>query len=220
MARDIIVGIGNIIHGDQLIANVVAVLFIVLGGTAAEEVVGVDVGGISGVGDGGEEVTVGFVTPCDHGVIGIGEGGFEIGTREVVPAEAVGFGDTAGGGVIGDGLFAVAIHAIAHIATEGVPMAGESLGVKTVHLLGGELPEGIIREGCGADGIGGGGLAAHRVVGVGEADAVGKRHGGLAAAGTTPDGYRYAVHEVGFFGEVSLKGIFMREFIQLSACLY
>ena len=75
---DSIVGIGNIIRGDQLIANVVAVLLVVLRGAAAKEVVGVDVRGIGGVGDGGEEVAMGFVTPCDHGFVGIREGRFEV----------------------------------------------------------------------------------------------------------------------------------------------
>ena len=194
------------------------------GGTAAEQVVGVGVlrgdGAIDGVGHAGEKVARRLIIPFCGRAVGIGESGLQVRTGKIRPRKIAHRGEAAGGGVIGDGLLTVAIHGVAHRPPVGVPMAGESLGVKTVHLLGGELPEGIIREGCGADGIGGGGLAAHRVVGVGEAGAVGKRHGGLAAAGTTPDGYRYAVHEVGFFGEVSLKGIFMREFIQLSACLY
>ena len=78
---------------------------------------------------------MGFVRPRDHGVIGIGEFRLEVGTREVVPAEAIGFGDAAGGGVIGDGLFTIAIHGVAHIATEGVPMAGEGLGLLQFRLL-------------------------------------------------------------------------------------
>ena len=70
---DIIVGIKSVIRGDQLIADVVAVLLVILGGAAAEEIVGVNVGGIGGVGDGGEEVAVGFVRPRDDSLIGIGE---------------------------------------------------------------------------------------------------------------------------------------------------
>ena len=70
---DVVVIVGDIVCGNQFIADVVAVLLIVLGGAAAEKVVGVNVRGIGGVGDGGEEVAVGFVTPCDHGLIGIGE---------------------------------------------------------------------------------------------------------------------------------------------------
>ena len=58
---NVVVIVGDVIGGGQLIADVIAILLVVLGGAAAEEVVGVDVGGIGGVGDGGEEVAMGFV---------------------------------------------------------------------------------------------------------------------------------------------------------------
>ncbi len=122
---DVVVIVGDLVGGDEFIADVVAVLLVVLRGAAAKDIIGVDVRGIGGVGDGGEEVAVGFVTPCDHGVIGIGEFRLEVGAREVVPRKAVRFGDAARGGVIGDGLLAIAIHGVAHIATEGIPMKGE-----------------------------------------------------------------------------------------------
>ena len=98
---DVVVGIRDFVGGDKFVTDVVTVLFVVLRGTAAEKVVGVDVSGIGGVGDGGEKVTMGFVCPRDHGVIGIGEGGFEVCAREVSPAEAIGFGNTACGGIGG-----------------------------------------------------------------------------------------------------------------------
>ena len=66
---DIIVGIRSVIRGDQLIADVVAVRLAILRGATAEKVVGVNVGGIGGVGDGGEEVAVEFIRPCDNGFI-------------------------------------------------------------------------------------------------------------------------------------------------------
>lgn len=82
------------INGVAIHADVVTVLLVILRGAAAEEIIGVDISGIGGVGDGGEEIAVGFVCPCNHCVIGIGEGEFEIGAGEIFPAEAIGFGDT------------------------------------------------------------------------------------------------------------------------------
>ena len=70
---DVVVGIGNFVCGNQFIADVVPVLLVVLGGAATKEIVGVDVRGIGGVGDGGEEVAVGFVRPRDDSLIGIGQ---------------------------------------------------------------------------------------------------------------------------------------------------
>ena len=52
---DVIVGIRNIVCENELVSDVVTILLVVLGGAAAEEVVGVDVSGIGGVGDGGGE---------------------------------------------------------------------------------------------------------------------------------------------------------------------
>ena len=85
---DIVVIVGDLVGGDEFVADVVTILLIILGGTAAEKVVGVDVSGMGGVGDGGEKVAVGFVRPRDDGVIRIGQLRFEVGTREVVPREA------------------------------------------------------------------------------------------------------------------------------------
>ena len=82
---DVIVGIGNIVCGNELVTDVVTVLFVVLRGTAAEKVVGVDVSGIGGVGDGGEEVAVRFVTPRDDGVIRIGQLRLEVGACKIFP---------------------------------------------------------------------------------------------------------------------------------------
>ena len=120
---NIVVIVGDVIRGDQFIAGVVAVLLLIFRGTAAKKVVGVNVGGIGGVGDGGEEVAVRFVTPCDHGLIGIGEGGFEVGTCEVFPAEPVGFGDTAGGGVVSHRwqLFHMRHHVLPKRLPKGLP---------------------------------------------------------------------------------------------------
>ena len=98
---DIVVGIGSVVGGDQLIADVIGILLVILGGAAAEKVVGVDVSRIGGVGDGGEEVAVRFVTPRDHIFVGIGQLRLEVGAREVVPTEAIGFGDAACGGIGG-----------------------------------------------------------------------------------------------------------------------
>ena len=53
---------------------------------------------------------MGFVRPRDDGLIGIGQLRLEVGAREVVPTEAIGFGDTAGGWVIGDELFTGVVH--------------------------------------------------------------------------------------------------------------
>ena len=51
-------------------------------------------------------------------------------------------------------------------------MAGEGLGIEPRDLLGGKLAEGIVGEGGDAGGVGGGGLAAHCVVGVGDVGGV------------------------------------------------
>ena len=64
---DVVVVVGDIVCRDELVADVVTVLLLIFRGAAAEEVVGVDVGGISGVGDGGEEVAVGFVRTASLG---------------------------------------------------------------------------------------------------------------------------------------------------------
>ena len=47
-------------------------------------------------------------------------------------------------------------------------MAGEGLGIEARDLLGKKLAEGVVVKGGGTGGIGGGGWAAHRVVGVGD----------------------------------------------------
>ena len=132
---NIIVGIRSVIRGDQLIANVVAVLLIVLGGAAAEEIIGVDVRGIGGVGDGGEKVAMGFVSPCDHGVIGIGQLRLEVRSRQIRPLEAIGFQNAPCGGIINDGLLAVVVHRIALFPPEDVPMMGEGFWILHAHLL-------------------------------------------------------------------------------------
>ena len=126
---DVVIGVGDIVCRDELVADIVPVLLLIFRSAAAEEIVGVDVRGIGGVGDGGKKVAVGLVRPCDHSLIGIGEFRLEVGTREVVPAETVGFSDAAGGGVIGDGLLTIAIHGVAHRPPVGVPVAGEGLGI-------------------------------------------------------------------------------------------
>ena len=66
-----------------------------------------------------------FVCPCDHGVIRIGQLRLEVRSWQIRPLETVGFGDAAGGGVIGDGPLAFPIDGVAHIATVGIPMKGE-----------------------------------------------------------------------------------------------
>ena len=98
---DVVIGVGNFVCGNQFITDVVPVLLVVFGGSAAKEIIGVDVGGIGGVGDGGEEVAARFVCPCDHSLIGIGEFRLEVGACKVVPAEAVGFGNRAYGRSVG-----------------------------------------------------------------------------------------------------------------------
>ena len=136
---DVVVGVRNGVGGGEFVADVVAVVLVVLENAAAEQVVGVDVGGVGVVRDGGEEVTVGFVTPCDDSLIGIDQLRLEVGACEVVPRKAVGFGDAARDGVIGDGLLAVAIHAIADIAAEGGVMADGGLVIQQLYSLLGLL---------------------------------------------------------------------------------
>ena len=80
-------------------------------------------GGQGNRGDGGEEVAVGFVTPCDHGLIGIGEFRLEVGTREVVPRKAVGFCDATCGGVVSHRwqLFHMRHHVLPKRLPKGLP---------------------------------------------------------------------------------------------------
>ena len=111
---------------------------------------------------------MGFVRPRDDSLIGIGQLRLEVGPREVVPRKAIGFGDAARDGVIGDGLFAFPIDGVADITTEGVVVAGEGLGVKAAYLLGDELAGDVVGKGGDAGGVGGGSLAAHCVVGIGD----------------------------------------------------
>ena len=126
---DVVVIVGDIVCGDELIADVVAVLLVVLRGSAAKEVVGVDVCGIGGVGDGGEEVAVGFVRPRDHGLIRIGQLRLEVRSWQIRPLKTIGFRNTPRSGIINNGLFPLVVHAVAHVPAEGVPMAGEGLGI-------------------------------------------------------------------------------------------
>ena len=128
---DVVVIVGDLIRGGQFIASVVAVLLVILGGAAAEEIIGVDVRGIGGVGDGGEEVAVGFVRPCDDGVIRIGQLRLEICAQQIVPLKVVRFSDTASGGEIDDGQFTSVIHIITRINCQNVPIL-EELAPKTL----------------------------------------------------------------------------------------
>ena len=210
---DVIVGIGNIVCGNELVSDVVTILLVILGGAAAEKVVGVSVDGIGGVGDSGEEVAVGFVTPRDHGLIWIGEFRFEVGTCEVFPLKAIGFGNTACGGVIGNGLLAHAAHRVAHRPSVGVIVAGEGLSIKAVHVLRSKLAEGIIGESGDADGIGGGGLAPHGFVGIGN---VGRGVGVVDGEKLTPGVVGVGGDDaagVGASGEAAGVGVGIGEFI-------
>ena len=176
---DVIVGVGLVLPGNQLVANVVTVgLRLLRGhhgtgfadfGTATKEVVGVGVlrgdGTVDGVGHAGEKVALGFVLPDDGRAVGIGEAGLQVRPWEIGPHEVVHRGESPRGGIISDGLLAGTVDAVAHVPAEGVVMAGEGLGVEARDLLGDELTVGVVGEGGGADGIGGGGLAAHCVVG-------------------------------------------------------
>lgn len=166
---NIVVGIGNFVCRDQFIADVVTILLIILGSSASEEVVGVDVSGIDGVGDGGEEVTVGFVSPRDHIFVGISEGRFEVRSRKIRPLEAVGFEDSPRGGIIDNGLFPFIVHAVAHVPAEGVPMSGKGLGIEARKLLREELAEGIVDKGRAADDIDGISLTLGCVVSINQA---------------------------------------------------
>ena len=135
---EIIGGVGLAL-GDGAVSDVVVGIRDFVGGAAAEKVVGVDVSGIGGVRDGGKEITMGFVTPRDHIFVGISEGRFEVRSWQIRPLETIGFRNTPRGGVISNGLFTVAIHGIAHVPTEGIPMAGEGLGIEARDLLGKKL---------------------------------------------------------------------------------
>ena len=165
---DVIVGIGNIVCGNELVSNVVTVLFVVLRCAATEEVIGVDVSGISGVCNSGEEVAMGFVTPRDHIFVGIREGRFEVRPWQIRPLEAIGFRNAPRGGIIDNGLFPLVVHAVTHVPAEDVVVAGEGLRIEARDLLGGERTIGVVGKGGGAGGVGGGGLASHGVVGVGD----------------------------------------------------
>ena len=110
-----------------------------------------------------------FVCPGDHIIIGIGEGGFKVRPREIDPLKTIGFSDAPCGGVVGDGLCTLAIYGIADIAPKGVVVAGEGLRIEARNLFGGELPQGIVSKSSGADGIGSGSLAPHRIIDIGDA---------------------------------------------------
>ena len=189
---DVVIGVGFRLAGNQLVADIVAIGLRFLrghhgtgfgdGGTAAEQVVGVGVlrgdGAIDGVGDADEQITRRLIIPFCGCAIGIGEAGLQVRAGQIFPRKIAHRGEPPRGGVVGEGVLACAIHAVSHVPAEGVVMAGEGFGVETAHLFGGKLAEGIIREGGGTDGIGGGGLAAQRVVGVGDVGSgVGVIHG-------------------------------------------
>ena len=83
-------------------------------------------------------VTVGIILwseVINRGVLVESVGGVSLAFGGGAVSNIVGFGDAACGGVIGDGLFAVAIHRIANRPAEGVPMAGEGLGILQFYLL-------------------------------------------------------------------------------------
>ena len=131
---DVIVGIRNIVCENELVSDVVTILLVVLGGAAAEEIVGVDVRGIGGVGDGGEEVAVGFVCPHDHIFVGIREVKFEVRPWQIRPLKAIGFRNAPRGGIIDNGLFPLVVHAVAHVSAENVIMTGEDFWLLHAHL--------------------------------------------------------------------------------------
>ena len=76
-----------------------------------------------------------LIRPLRRRAVGIGQFRLEVGTWQVVPLEAVHVRDACGGGCVGDGLLAFPIDRVAHIAAEGVPRAGEGLGILQFYLL-------------------------------------------------------------------------------------
>ena len=86
-------------------------------------------------------------------------------------------------------------------------MASEGFGVETAYLFGEKLADGIIREGCDADGIGGGGLTTHCIVGVGNVGrGVGVVHGEQLSPSVITIG-RHTAAGVGAGGEAAVIGV-------------
>ena len=104
-------------------------------------------------------------------------------------------------------MLAFVVHGVARVSTESIIMAGEGLGIEARDLLGDELAVGVVSEGGGADGIGGGGLAAHCVVGVGDVGGgVGIVHGKELPPGVVGVGGDDAA-SVGAGGEFAVVGV-------------
>lgn len=112
---------------------------------------------------------MGFVCPRDHIFVGISEGRLEVRSWQIRPLEAIGFRNAPRGGGIDNGLFTLIVHAVAHVPTEGVVMAGEGLGIEARDLLGDELAVGVVSEGGDAGGVGGGGLTIECFVSIKQA---------------------------------------------------
>ena len=180
---NVIVDVSLVLAGGELVADVVTVgLRLVQShhgtgfadfGTAAEQVVGVGVlrgdGAIDGVGHAGEKVARRLIIPFCGRAIGIGEAGLQVRAGQIFPRKIAHRGEPPRGGVVGEGVLACAIHAVAHVPAEGVVMAGEGLGIEARDLLGDELAVGVVSEGGDAGGVGGGGLTIECFVSIKQA---------------------------------------------------